>query len=178
MSASGRNQPCPCGSGRKVKRCCGQQRGPSDDQLARARLATLAAACVEELGVLSKPTIAHLWKGLFDLPGVDLSLHVELPALIGPDLHRLREVIADDAEIGWDEVTTVTNQVDTPGQRLRLAEALVRLRDERRISRQQAAFAIFELGGETQTLLMASVFHTVSVAVGVSDTPGWLHLAA
>ncbi|MCA1700846.1 MAG: SEC-C domain-containing protein, partial [Actinobacteria bacterium] len=33
MPRAGRNEPCPCGSGRKVKRCCGQQRGPSNDDL-------------------------------------------------------------------------------------------------------------------------------------------------
>ena len=37
----GRNQPCRCGSGRKTKHCCGEQRGPSEDQLARAHLAAL-----------------------------------------------------------------------------------------------------------------------------------------
>ena len=44
MPRAGRNEPCPCGSGRKVKRCCGQQRGPSDDDLARAHIAILARA--------------------------------------------------------------------------------------------------------------------------------------
>ena len=39
MPAPGRNQPCPCGSGRKVKRCCGEQRGPAEAQLERAFIA-------------------------------------------------------------------------------------------------------------------------------------------
>ena len=34
MPGPGRNQPCPCGSGRKTKHCCGQHRGPSEEQLA------------------------------------------------------------------------------------------------------------------------------------------------
>jgi SEC-C motif len=174
----GRNQPCPCGSGRKTKRCCGEQRGPSDDELARARLASLARAVADDLDDLTEAEIRVLWNGLFDLPGVDLSLHVELPALIGPDLQRLRDAVADDSDIGWDEVTAVTHQIDTPGQRLKLAEALVRLRDQRRIGRRQAAFAIFELNGGPQTLLIASVIHTVSVAVGVEATPGGLQVAA
>ena len=36
MAGLGRNERCPCGSGRKVKRCCGVQRGPSEDELAKA----------------------------------------------------------------------------------------------------------------------------------------------
>jgi hypothetical protein len=60
----------------------------------------------------------------------------------------------------------------------KLAEALVRLRDQRRIGHRQAAFAIVELNGSAHTLLMASLIHTVSVAVGVEATPGGLQVAA
>jgi hypothetical protein len=38
MAQQGRNERCPCGSGRKVKRCCGVQRGPSEVELAKAWL--------------------------------------------------------------------------------------------------------------------------------------------
>ncbi|WP_082364086.1 SEC-C metal-binding domain-containing protein [Rhodopseudomonas sp. AAP120] len=39
----GRNEPCPCGSGKKYKRCCGSkrsadaQRPPDDDRIRRPR---------------------------------------------------------------------------------------------------------------------------------------------
>ena len=79
MPGPGRNQPCPCGSGRKTKRCCGQQRGPSDEQLARAHLATLAHDAIHDLADLSDQALDMLWEGLFDLPTIDLSLHVKLP---------------------------------------------------------------------------------------------------
>ena len=49
MPGPGRNDPCPCGSGRKVKRCCGEQRGPSAEQLARAHVAMLARDAAREL---------------------------------------------------------------------------------------------------------------------------------
>src|SRR4029450_2426813 len=42
MAGVGRNERCPCGSGRKVKRCCGVRRGPSEDELAKAFLAVEA----------------------------------------------------------------------------------------------------------------------------------------
>src|SRR3954469_9859717 len=41
MGKVGRNDPCPCGSGRKVKQCCGVQRGPSEQDAARAFLSEL-----------------------------------------------------------------------------------------------------------------------------------------
>jgi hypothetical protein len=39
----------PCGSGRNVKRCCGQQRGPSEDDLARAHIAILAREAAPDM---------------------------------------------------------------------------------------------------------------------------------
>ncbi len=79
MPGPGRNQPCPCGSGRKTKRCCGQQRGPAEDQLARAHLATLAHDAVHDLARLSDDALEILWEGLFDLPTIDLSLQSSSP---------------------------------------------------------------------------------------------------
>jgi len=49
MAGPGRNDPCPCGSGRKVKRCCGEHPGPGEDDLARpislTKHATPPASC-------------------------------------------------------------------------------------------------------------------------------------
>jgi hypothetical protein len=52
MPGPGRNDPCPCGSGRKVKRCCEQQRGPSEEQLARAHVALLARNAARDISHL------------------------------------------------------------------------------------------------------------------------------
>lgn len=179
MSKLGRNDPCPCGSGRKTKRCCGQTRGPSQDQLARAHLATLAHDAVHDLAHLSDEALEILWRGLFDLPTVDLSLHVKLPDLITPELQRLRDaVIDDDPDRGWDELRIVTEQIDTPQQRARLADALLKLRAQRRLTRTQTAYAIYHLNTNSQHLLAASLTHTIAVSVGASRTPGGLQIAA
>jgi SEC-C motif len=91
MPGPGRNELCPCGSNRKVKRCCGQQRGPSEEQLARAHLTLLARDAAADLHGLSDRALEHLWEQLLDVPSTDLSLLVTLPKLIGPDLKRLQE---------------------------------------------------------------------------------------
>jgi hypothetical protein len=175
----GRNDPCPCGSGRKTKRCCGQQRGPSEEQLARAHLAALAHDAVQDLAGLSDHALDILFEGLFDLPTIDLSLHIKLPELITPELQRLRDAIADDdPDHGWDELTIVTNQIDTPQQRARLADAILHLRTQNRLTRTQAAYAIYHLNTRSQHLLAASVTHTTAVTVGASRTPGGLRIAA
>jgi len=179
MPGPGRNQPCPCGSGRKVKRCCGQPRGPSQDQLARAHVALLAREAAPDLTGLSDPALHHLWQGLIDLPATDLSLLVTLPKLIGPDLQRLRESIAeDDPDWGWDALTAVAAQIDTPQQRARLAHALVQLRNQHRINRRQAAAAILDLDSRSTRFIAASLLEAVAISVGASRTPGGLKIAA
>lgn len=179
MPGPGRNDPCPCGSGHKVKRCCGQHRGPSEAQLASAHLAALAHDAIDDLAGLSDHALDTLWENLFDLPTIDLSLHVALPQLISPELQRLRDAIADDdPDSGWDELTVVTNQIDTPQQRARLANAILTLHDQHKISHTQAAYAIYDLSSKSQRLIAASVIHTISVAVGASRTPGGLRIAA
>ncbi len=179
MPGPGRNQPCPCGSGRKTKRCCGQTRGPSKDQLARAHVAHLARQAVADLAGLSDRALDHLWEGLIDLPSTDYSLLVTLPKLIGPDLQRLREAIEhDDPDWGWDALTAVHKQIDTPQQRARLADAIVRLRDQRLINRRQAAYALLDLSTRSTRLIGASLLQAAAVSVGASQTPGGLHIAA
>jgi hypothetical protein len=179
MPEPGRNQPCPCGSGRKVKRCCGQRRGPSEDQLARAHIAQLARQAIPDLAGLSDHALDHLWDSLMDLPSVDYALLVTLPKLIGPDLQRLREAIEhDDPDWGWDALTAVHRQIDTPQQRARLADAIVRLRDQHRINRHQAAYTLLDLDSRSTRFIAASLLEAVAVSVGVNRTPGGLQIAA
>jgi hypothetical protein len=179
MPGPGRNQPCPCGSGRKTKRCCGQHRGPSEEQLARAHVAALAHEAVKDLAGLSDTALEILWEKLFDLPTIDLTLHVTLPQLISPELQRLRDAVADDdPDRGWDEQRAVTEQIDTPQQRARLADAILQLRDQHRLTRPQAAYAIYHLNTRSQHLLAASLTHTIAVTVGASRTPSGLQIAA
>lgn len=179
MPRPGRNQPCRCGSGRKTKHCCGQQRGPSDEQLAQAHLAALAREAIPDLDGLSDRALEHLSEGLMDLPALDLSLLVTLPKLISPDLQRLREAIEhDDPDWGWDALTAVHKQIDTPQQRARLADAIIRLRNQRRINRRQAAYALLDLHTKSTRFIAASLLEAVAVSIGVNRTPGGLHIAA
>ena len=179
MPGPGRNQPCPCGSGHKTKRCCGQQRGPAADQLARAHVATLCRETIDDLADLSETALDILSEGLIDLPGIDYSLLVTLPTLIGPDLQRLRESIADDdPDCGSDALTTVATQIDTPQQRAQLAHAIVALRDQQRIGRRQAAYALLDLNTPSTRLIGASLLKAIAVSVGAHRTPGGLQIAA
>jgi hypothetical protein len=179
MPGPGRNQPCHCGSGRKTKHCCGERRGPSQAQLARAHVAALCHQTVDELDGLSDRALDHLSEALMDLPALDLSLLVTLPKLIGPDLQRLREAIErDDPDWGWDALTNVHQQIDTPQQRARLADAIIGLRDQGRIGHRQAAYALLDLHTPSTRLIAASLLEAVAVSIGVNRTPGGLQIAA
>jgi SEC-C motif len=175
----GRNHPCPCGSGRKVKRCCGQQRGPAADQLERAFIAQHARWAATEIGDLPTRTLADLWRGLAELPDIDLSLVLPLPTLITPELAQLLQAARDDdPDSAEDVIDIVVDTVDMPQQRAALARAIINLRDVGRLSNRQAAAAIIDLESRSQTLIRASLINAIFIKTGQMRTPGGLRLVA
>src|SRR6266536_3185988 len=74
MAGPGRTDRCPCGSGRKVKRCCGVRRGPSEDELAKAFLAVEACRAAGVLDGCDDEELDGLFDELVDLPATDGSL--------------------------------------------------------------------------------------------------------
>jgi hypothetical protein len=168
-----------CGSGRKVKRCCGEQRGPSHDQLERAFIAEHARWAASEIGDLPTRTLAQLWTRLADLPDIDLSLVLPLPTLITPELTQLLQAARDDDPGSADDVVDiVVDTVDTPEQRAALAHAVINLRDTGKLSPRQAAAAIIDLESKSQTLIRSSLINAIFIKTGRMRTPGGLRVAA
>src|SRR5215217_5665304 len=124
MAKTGRNELCGCGSGLKVKRCCGVTRGPSQDSLAVAFLMGAARDVAGLAGGLGQREFTLLLAELVDLPCLDLSLQIELPKLLSPAVERLCEAIAADDESAGDAVIDqVLDELDTAVARERLARA-------------------------------------------------------
>lgn len=179
MPKPGRNQPCPCGSGHKTKHCCGQRRGPSDDQLDRAFVAQHSRWAAAEIGHLPRAVLLDLWQSVTELPDHDLSLVVALPTLISPELEQLLQAAIDDDPDTADEVMpAVLSTIDTPRQRAQLARGVLNLRNNGQLSTHQAAAAIIDLAGESQTLIRSSLINAVFIKIGHLRTPGGLRLAA
>jgi hypothetical protein len=179
MSHVGRNQPCPCGSGRKTKRCCEQQRGPSERDLAKACLAHHAAHAARRLAHLSDRRLLELFHQLPDLPERDLSLLVALPELVSPELVRLYRAIADDDIDHADELLpAVLERIDTPQARARLADAVAELQAAGRLDPLLAAAAHVDLDSRSGLLIRASLIQAAALAAGATRTPGGLLLAA
>jgi hypothetical protein len=179
MAKIGRNALCSCGSGLKVKRCCGVARGPSEESLASAFFGSAAREVAGAAGALSEREFALLVAELVDLPCLDLSLQVELPKLLSPALGRLCAAIAEDDERAGDAVIEeVLDELDTPLERARLARAVIAVRDAGRCGRLLAAVALIDLASGSRQLVCASVIQAVAVRAGVARTPGGVLLAA
>jgi hypothetical protein len=173
----GRNEPCPCGSGRKAKRCCGIERGPSEESLARAFLAHASRDGAARLAHLCDEEFVDLFEGIGGLPAIDLSLQVVLPKIASPALGRLcAAVAADDPDP--ELLAAVAGSIDTPLERARLARAVVDRAQAGAIDELLAAAALLDLGSGSQGLLRAGLLEAVAVKIGVARTPAGVLLAA
>lgn len=179
MPGPGRNDPCPCGSGRKVKRCCGQHRGPGENDLSRAYLADQARDAARRLRYLDDDELHELFDDLFELPELDLALTITLPQLLTPDLQRLFDAVkADDPDAGDQVIPRILDKLDTPVERARLAHVIINLRDAKRLDSLLAAAAIIDLDSRSRVLLNACLVHSAFIQTGRLRTPGGLRLAA
>ena len=179
MPRPGRNELCPCGSNRKVKRCCGQSRGPGEDDLSRAYLAYQAREAARKLRRLDDDELRDLFDDLFELPQLDLALTITLPQLLTPDLQHLFDTVkADDPDTADEVIPTILDRLDTPVERARLARAIINLRDTNRLDSMLAAAAVIDLDSCSRILLNACLIHTAFIHVGIARTPGGLRLAA
>jgi hypothetical protein len=179
MPRPGRNEPCPCGSGRKVKRCCAQKRGPGEDDLACAFLAIQARTAALELRDLPEDVLEDLFDDLVELPELDLRLAISMPELITPELQRLYDAIdADDPDAGDEVIPCILDRLDTPRERARLAREVIALRETGRLDSLLAAAALIDLASRSRGLLRACLVHTAFINTGSAPTPGGLRLAA
>jgi hypothetical protein len=179
VAVAGRNDPCPCGSRRKAKRCCGVTRGPSEAQLARAFLSVESRRAAPVVVALDETEVRALWSEMVDLPDYDLSLLVPLPELLTPDVERLCSAISDDDP---DEVEAalppVLARYDTPVVRAKLARQVIALRERGDIPAPLAAVVLIDLAFDSTAFLQASLLTSVAVLAGATRTPAGLVLAS
>lgn len=179
MGAAGRNEQCGCGSGRKAKRCCGVQRGPSEADLARAFLAVQVRSAARALRGCSSDELLDLQQEMLELPTIDSSLQIPLPRLLTPDVDRLLVAIEEgDLDEIDDALPAVLARVDTPVARAELARAVLALRDRGRIAPTVAAAALIELSApKLQRLVSSAVVQAAGVVLGEVATPSGLLVA-
>jgi hypothetical protein len=177
VASVGRNDPCPCGSGLKAKRCCGVERGPSEESLARAFLVHAAREAADKLRWAPDHELGELFDELWEIPPVDLSLQVALPKLFFPELDRLADAVRDN-DADPELLEAVAEKLDTPLERARLARAVIAGAEAGMIESRMAAAALVDLGSGSRRFLRRSLLEAVAVRVGVARTPGGILLAA
>jgi hypothetical protein len=175
MAQQGRNARCPCGSGRKVKHCCGVRRGPSEAELAKAFLHQQARSAALTLAERSDAQVAALLDAAVGLPTQDVSMQLPLPRLLSSALERLRAAVADDdPEEVAAALLAALAEVDTPIARAGLVRAVQALRDAGRVSDEVAAAVAVEQASRSTTLLRTSLLAALRVSVGAATTPAGL----
>ena len=177
VASVGRNDSCSCASGRKAKRCCGVQRGPSEESLAQAFLAHASREAVGKLRRARDGELEELFDELWELPAVDLSLQADLPKLFSPELDRLAEAVKDD-DPDPELLEAVVEKIDTPLERARLARAVIAQAKAGVVGGRLSAAALLDLGSGSWRFLRAGLLEAVAVRVGVARTPGGILLAA
>jgi hypothetical protein len=179
MVRAGRNQRCPCGSGRKVKHCCGQAKGPSESELAKATLAQSARQGLRRIAGLDTTEIADLYQQVIELPCHDHTMVMPLPRLFTPELARLRQATKDDDIDAIDEaLPDVLARCDTSLARTVLLGAAQRLADSGRISDDLAAVIAIDLGRTESDLVRSSIVEAVAVDAGAVRTASGLVVVA
>jgi hypothetical protein len=172
MAQEGRNARCRCGSGRKVKRCCGVRRGPSEAELAKAWLHQQARSAALVLAERSHAQVVALLEEAAQLPRQDVSMQLGLPRLLSSALERLRAAVAEaDPDEVAAAVPAALAEVDTPLARAGLVRAALGLRDAGRVSGEVAAAVAVEQASRSTELLEASLLEAVAVSVGAARTP-------
>lgn len=178
MSAIGRNEPCPCGSGKKTKRCCGPRRGPSDAELAKAFLAARSREAVVRLVRYGVDDLHEMFDDMLDLPARHLALQVPLPRLFPPPLEALRTVVERDEDASDELVDAALACVDSPQLRAALARAALELAASGAIDRDLADTAVVDLDTDSSLFIRMSLLYAVSVLVGAARTPSGLLVVA
>jgi hypothetical protein len=156
----GRNDPCPCSSGRKAKRCCGLKRGPDEDAAARAFLAEVSRDAAGLLHVSESQFIAIMeeWSGL---SAIYPELRVRLPDH-SPAIERLAQAYVEiDADGSREPFYEVLEQADTPAERARLVRAVHMLLGEGHVDVIAAAAAAYELSTGSRELFSHWLTETV-----------------
>jgi formate dehydrogenase maturation protein FdhE len=155
MAKVGRNDPCPCGSGRKVKQCCGVQRGPSQEDAARAFLSELFEDARGVLQHVSEPEFMAIGQAWCARAATYPQLRVRLPD-DSPAVQRLTQALMDGDKPGSREpFDQVLQEIDTPVERARLVHAVHALIDDGVVDVTEAAVAAFELSTDSRELLRA-----------------------
>ena len=110
----GRNNPCPCGSGRKTKYCCSAPAEVADRDDSRF-LAELSSRGHEEMDKLCPDCQTEVWLDMLDLPDVGEACRLAVLAPRPASVLRLGAALRrGDTDAVADELPVALREVDRP----------------------------------------------------------------
>ncbi len=172
MTKIRRNEPCPCGSGSKAKRCCEAPHAYVD---VRVLPLDLCQSVVNDLPGSTQAEMRALFDQLVYLPAVDASLQVHMPGIITADMDRAIHALRDDHGSAFDEALgRIVPTVDTLERRIELAQAVIALRNQGRIPAKLAAVAVLELDREESVFFLSAVAESLAALAHIEPTPAGL----
>lgn len=167
----GRNEPCPCGSGRKAKHCCAG-RAPIADGRDAEFLVSLGARETHEIEQSCKDCQLEVWLEVLDLPDVEQSCRLVVRAPRPRSVLALRDALGSgDPDGVADHLPAALDAVDHPASRASIARAVLELEASGGLRPAVAEAAVGDLSaGKPSVLLMAALLAGLSAEVGVRPT--------
>jgi hypothetical protein len=160
-----RPRPCPCGSGRVARDCCGRFRRLSEADVARAHVHRQARAARELLYPFSAGGMEGLRHELSSLPAAQDRVGSALQGRAATEVAKLVSAAARrDQPAGEALIGAVTARAGLQLARVALAKAVMALREDGEIDEHLTAAAIVDLDGPASVLLAAAVSHDAAVA--------------
>ena len=168
---AGKNRPCPCGSGRRAKRCCGMDRSRSEVD---SPIAFLEHAARKRSGAIThrcEHCQSKLFMEVLLLPAHHESGRLTLPRPLPATLATMRDAMRDaDPDAIADALAPAVELVDTPAVRLSLGKAILALEAQGRCTAEVCAIALNDLAGPSHSALaMAALFATLAEQAGVHE---------
>jgi hypothetical protein len=162
MAEVGRNDRCSCGSGHRLRRCCGVSARPGPEGLARTELSDLTCLVAPALTRHSEGELQALLARVPELPRTHPSLAWTLPRVLPAELEALQAAAhADDLDAVRHALPDAVAAVDTQVGRAHLARAVLALRDAGHLEASVAAAAVADLASGSPQLVTASLVEAV-----------------
>lgn len=150
----GRNEPCPCGSGKKAKYCCAARAGVTDRDDARF-LADLSKRELKELNQRCEDCQMEVWLDVLDLPDWEEACRLIVPAPRPASVAALRDALdGGDPDAVADELPDALEAVDCPAARASIAREVLVLEGAGRVRPVVAEAAIADLAGGRPSLFL------------------------
>jgi hypothetical protein len=171
-----RKRPCPCGSGRPARDCCGRFRRLSDAEIARSYLSRQARQARDLIGPFSPQALHALQQEAAALPlrhDSFTTAFLAAPGSVPDEIRRMARAMQRRSEAG-DEVAPprlTATRADTPMARVAVAKALLALREEGVVDEHLAAAAVIELANGPSPLATAALLQAAGVVAGISVRP-------